>query len=84
MIDNKKECQRLHARRRAMDRYGLWLSNSDIDNIVRMINAGKVRFIETETRERAVFVICYKKTICKVAYDKQMNNICSFLPMKQR
>jgi len=74
--------QRIHATRRAKQRYGLELDKSDIDKIINLIqNRGAV---ETKklTNARTLHVIQYKEQELKVIYDKKRHNVCTFMPIE--
>ena len=78
----KADCQRLHAKRRALQRYGIVLDNAKQDQIVRLIKEGKAKFLRRDSIRVAVFAIEFENTLLKVVYDAQRKTLASILPMK--
>lgn len=78
---DRKQIQRLHARRRARERYGLNLSNKDITQIVRSIRSGGSISTTKQTNTRTLHVIIYDGQEMRVIYDNKRHNVCTFLPV---
>jgi uncharacterized protein YjhX (UPF0386 family) len=92
----KAKAQRLHAKRRGAERYGLNLSNDDLAQIVRLIQEGKATLIEKQSNRVTIFDVemarCYndephtctdctvRRVTTRVVYDKERKQIASFLP----
>lgn len=76
----KKEAQRSHAKRRALERYGLQLNRFDIKTIIKMIQTQNAFFIESQSHRLKKYQITYKSTTAIVIYDKLRKEIVTFLP----
>ena len=81
---DKAKSQRIHAKRRALQRYDISLNREDLEKIIQLIQTGKGRCIEKQSNTRTIFIVEYKGKDCKVVYDKLRKNICTFLPMEDK
>ena len=71
--------QRLHAKQRALRRYGLFLTDEDLVIIVRQIQAGNSRLLEQQGRV-SIRMVVYRDVECRVVYDHRSRRIRTFLP----
>ena len=83
MRRDKAECQRIHAKRRALQRYALNLDNKKQDEIVKIIQSGKATFLRRDSIRVAVFAVRYENKLMKVVYDSQRKTLASVLPMNE-
>ena len=81
--NSKLKSQKIHAKRRALERYGISLTETDYDELVHTIsgsNASAIHIIK-QSNTRSVFLIPHhrfgKLLVC---YDKQRGTINTFLP----
>lgn len=81
MARSKDIAERKHARRRALQRYDLDLRDEDLDLITGMIQTGKATFVEKQSNRVSVFTLKFKEKDVKVVYDRQRQNIVTFLPI---
>lgn len=72
---NKKQSQRIHAKRRAKERYGVELNSKDLKSLVTKIQKGDAEFVRKISLTRSVFIVDGRK----VVYDKLRKNIATFL-----
>jgi hypothetical protein len=80
-MKSKASCQIKHARRRALQRYGLCVSEAQIDQIVQMIKQQKARFVAKQSCRVSIWEIDWEGKKAKVVYDRSRETIASFLPM---
>lgn len=77
----KEDCQRLHAKRRALQRYGLVLNNKEQDEIIGLIQQGRAKFINRDSLRVTIFAVQYQGKLLKVVYDGERKTLASVLPM---
>jgi hypothetical protein len=77
---SKLRAQRKHAKRRALERYGLGLGRSDIAEVVKKIQAGEAVFVEKQSGRVSVWDVEVGGKTARVVYDKLRKNIATFLP----
>ncbi|MFA5152736.1 MAG: hypothetical protein WC554_09270 [Clostridia bacterium] len=78
---HRKTLQRLHARRRARERYDLELTNADITRIVGAIRHGESVSTKKLTNTRTLHVVNFNEQMMRVIYDNKRHNVCTFLPL---
>lgn len=72
--------QNVHAKKRALERYGLILNKSDIMEIVKQIIRGSAICLGKQTCSRTIFLTTYKGVELKVVYDKKRKSLRTILP----
>jgi len=77
---SKKRAQRIHAKRRAVERYGSELSNSKLNEICKSIQSNKGTFLGRSSHRTTIWEVNYNNIVYKVVYDKNRKSIVSFLP----
>ena len=77
---NKIESQNIHAIKRAKQRYGVDITVLDLKKIANKIRKGKSIFVERSTLRIVKHLVNHKGIDMLVAYDKNRNSVCSFLP----
>lgn len=81
---DKAKTQRIHARKRALQRYNIDINRNDIEEIIKKINSGEAKFIEKQSLRVSIWFVEIKGKKVKVVYDKLRKTIASFLPIKER
>lgn len=76
---DKKRAEIKHALRRAMERYGLHLTEQDLNLIRKAIQAGASQCVNKQTWRVSVHDLRYMDTDIRVVYDKERKSIVSFL-----
>lgn len=76
----KSVCQRIHAKRRAEERYALELNRDDLRNIVQRIQQNQATHVEKQSHRVSVFDLTYNNIDVRVVYDKNRKTIVTFLP----
>jgi hypothetical protein len=87
----KAKSQRKHAKRRAQERYGLWLTDSQINSITQMIRTGQAVPVERQSRRVSIYDLKVARpqdligdnsepVPVRVAFDYTRNEIITFLP----
>lgn len=77
---SKAKNQRIHAKRRAEQRFGLTLSRADLNELVRQIQRGEAEFLARESNRVSRFRVRVRGASAEVIYDKQRKNIVTFFP----
>lgn len=72
--------QRIHAKRRFLERYGMTFSTRDLDAIVSQIKTGQASFISRQSLRVTIWDVFYCGTLMRVVYDKNTKNIVTVFP----
>ena len=80
--DSKTKGQRIHAKKRASERYGLKINREIIKQCIQMIQNGEAKFLCKSSNTRTLFELTLEGKRVKVVYDKVRKNIATFLPEK--
>lgn len=81
---NKAQSQRVHAKRRLDERYGMEINRHQIRDLVAQIQSGKAEHVETQTNRLSIKTVCFNGVKIPVAYDKQRKTIVTFFPKNSR
>lgn len=82
---SKAKRQRLHAKKRARQRYDLDLNRKDLDAIVKQIQSSTdAFFIKRSSQRVTLWYVIYNKIPLRVVYDKDRKNVVTFLPWKDK
>ncbi len=76
----KKATERLHAKRRAFERYGLTFTKDIRNHFCKCIRDGKGKFTERQSRRVTIWNVEYEGMAYRVVYDSVRHEIVSFLP----
>lgn len=79
---SKHVAQRIHAKRRAQQRYGLTLNRQQMRELVAQIQNGKGIFLERQSLRVTLWRVEFEGRKCKVVYDSRRGVIVSFLPFE--
>jgi hypothetical protein len=77
---SKAVTQRKHAKRRAFERYSLWLGSVDMQDMIAQIQGGRAVFIERQSRRVTLWVVEAQGKHVPVVYDKSRKTIVTVLP----
>ena len=82
---NKKKSQHKHARKRALERYGIDYSEN-LKNELRgkIKRKSQAKFLYKSSLRVSVWEIEHNDNKFKVVYDKKRKNIVTFLPLKRK
>jgi hypothetical protein len=75
----KAQAERVHAKKRAKERYNLDLNRFDLREIIQQISLKQAKLLENKTNRLALYQIDVKGISCKVIYDRQRKQIVTFL-----
>lgn len=75
----KKTSQSMHARKRAIERFGLKYNRFVRKELVKMIQNGKAEFIEKQSNRVSKWRILYDGRWIDVIYDGRRKTIVTFL-----
>ena len=84
---SKAKAQQAHARKRAMERYGISLTLNDIRHFIAAIKRGEGRLIEHQSHRVSIYDVPFRVAGLSVAdiwirvvYDRSRSTIVSCLP----
>ena len=77
---SKKQCERLHARKRFFERYGLNFNNKIERLFLQIIKDGKARLVERQTNRVIILDVYYKLKPYRIVFDKKRKAIITALP----
>jgi len=83
MRRDKASCQRIHAKRRALQRFALDLDYGKQEEIIKLIQRGKAKFMGRDSIRVAIFAVEFEGTLLKVVYDSERKTLASVLPMNK-
>jgi hypothetical protein len=78
-MSSKKKAQKIHAKRRVMERYNLSLKNKDLYSIGQKIIKGESCFKRKINNRLKVHEVEYGGQILKVVYDSIRHTVVTFL-----
>ena len=76
----KRQGQRMHARRRALERYGLNCGPRTRNALLEAIQNSDAVFLESYSNRQKVFAVNYGEQYYPVVYDNRRHEIVTFLP----
>jgi hypothetical protein len=81
---SKQKAQRLHARRRALERYGMEVGNGTRQQIINAIRQGRSTHVESQSHRISVHdvTLAHEELTVRVVYDKHRKEIVTFLPQE--
>lgn len=83
----KTHSQRVHAKRRCLERYGESINRDDIQAIIRLIQSGdtrKAKLLERQSIRVSTWRVTFRDKDMRVVYDRTRKTIVSFLPLEER
>lgn len=79
---SKKTCQKLHARKRFNERFGVFLKKNDYNIIVNNIEKEKYDFLENQSWRISVWQGMVQGHETIIIYDSKRKSIVTFLTKK--
>jgi hypothetical protein len=79
MPKGKAAAERRHAKRRARLRFDLDLTDEDLRQAVKAIQAGEAKHYETQSNRVTKFDLTLKGVLVRVAYDKTTKEIITVM-----
>ena len=79
MEETKKSWERMHARQRAKERFGVNLKNKDLATLVTMIQKGNAEFLRRQSKRVTIWRVRYAEKTMLVVYDTLRHMIVTFL-----
>lgn len=79
MEETKKSWERMHARQRAKERFGVNLKNKDLATLVTMIQKGNAEFLRRQSKRVTIWRVRYAEKTMVVVYDTLRHMIVTFL-----
>lgn len=74
-----KHFKRQHAKKRALQRFGLELNRHDLRELVNMILTGKTLSVSKKSNRISIATLNYRDIIFDVVFDKKRKLITTFL-----
>lgn len=84
MKKTKKNGQIKHATQRALERYGIELTQHKRETMIKMIQTGKAKIVRKQSHRVSIFSLIFEEKEVIVVYDKERKNIASFLPLEAK
>jgi hypothetical protein len=78
---NKLYAQRIHAKKRAIERYGLELNQEDFKKLNDLARSSPV--IKRMSNRLTLRKMVFNEDVIRVIYDSHRNQIVTFLPQKR-
>ena len=82
--NDKATRQRAHAKRRALERYGLDINRRRMKEIVVLLQAGLAEFLERQSCRISLWKMNIDGVDVRVVYDNKRKTIVSFLPLEDQ
>lgn len=81
----KAKAQRIHAKRRALQREAVLLTRADMRLMVQQIQAGKATFVRRQSLRVTLWDVAFRDhpVPMRVVYDKLRKNIVTILPREE-
>lgn len=76
-MTTKLKCERLHCKRRAMERFNLALNHKDMAEMVKLIQTQKAVFIRKRTNRITLWRLNYRDNEMMIVYDNKRHQIVS-------
>lgn len=76
----KKQAQRIHAKKRFLERYRLDFTKELRREFVRIIQDGRARCLATQSNRISIFSVPYEGRWFEVVYDKTRHQVVTCLP----
>lgn len=71
----------IHAKRRAMERYGLDLNKKMREDIKKLIKTGSAKKIEQQSNSRVLYEVEVDDAIIRLIYSRTTHKIVTLLPL---
>lgn len=79
-IMKKYRSQRIHAKKRFCQRFGLDLTSGSLSELARQIRDGEAEFVFRQSNRVSVWDVTYQKRTFRVIYDGRTKEIVTVLP----
>lgn len=76
----KTEAQRIHFKRRFLERHGITLNRHDIRHIAASLRDGKGKLISKQTNRVSIVAINFREEEYVIIYDRQRQTPVTVLP----
>lgn len=76
----KKQNQRFHARKRAMERYGISYNKDILSQIISMIANNETKLLEKKSLRLSIREAMLGNKCIRFVYDRERKEIVTFLP----
>jgi hypothetical protein len=76
----KREGQILHAQKRARQRFGLYFSEHQLDQLAQDIQTQKLKFLERQSLRITVWLACIEEMEIVLVYDSKRQVVTTLIP----
>lgn len=83
-VKTKAESERVHAIRRAQDRFGVTLNRDGYDHLCSLIKTGRAEFVRRQSHRVTVFRLTLGDQPCHAVYSTATHQIVTFMPLDYR
>ena len=80
-INKKRE---YHVKKRGMERFGIFLSKRDQEQMIRIIREGRAILLRRESNTKSHYKLEYKGTLMRVVYIKDHKCLLTVIPLKNK
>jgi hypothetical protein len=81
----KREAQRVHAKRRAAERYGITLNHALHTELIAAIQTGRATFVRRQSHRVSLFDVTLPTGVtARVVYDRHRKALITVLPPEAR
>src|SRR5689334_7388305 len=82
--NTKKYAQIKHATQRALERYGIELTQHKRETMIKMIQTGNATLVRKQSHRVSIFSLIFEEKEVVIVYDKERKSIASFLPLEAK
>ncbi len=78
---DKLRAERVHAKKRALERFGVTLNRHQLRSVVESIRSGRALFLERQSLARTLWLVDLLGQPARAVYGKSRGEIVTFLPV---
>lgn len=79
-LNSKANAQKYHTIKRASERFGLYLNDSQLQNFVNFIQANKATLLERQSNRITLWLFAYQGVNIVAAYDSSRKTLATLYP----
>lgn len=79
-----KKIREYHVKKRSLERFGIFLSKRDQEQIVRIIREGRAMLLSRESNTKSHYKLEYEGIMMRVVYSKEHKCLLTVIPLKNQ
>ena len=79
-----KKTREYHVKKRGMERFGIFLSRKDQEQIIRIIKEGRATLLRIESNTKKHYKVEYAGIKMRVVYSKDHQCLLTVIPLKNQ